>query len=83
MLQEFAHKMVELDKGKVTGHELVEFDAHRFLEVVGETHTVLELRKKLTQMDIDNNKRVALLVSNLSFSFRVLKCIAICLAIVL
>jgi septation ring formation regulator EzrA len=52
---------VKLDekKGK-TGNELDELMAHRFLEQMGETLTVVEMRERLRKIDIDNNKKVAL-----------------------
>jgi len=42
------------------GNELDEFFAHKFLEDSGETMTVLELRSKLAEIDIDKNKRMAI-----------------------
>jgi len=58
----FAHKFIELDekKGKA-GCELDEFQAHRFLESLGETLTILELRARLRQIDMDANGKMALL----------------------
>jgi len=60
-------KIIEL-KGKAKekqneykeGCDLDEFKAHRFLETVGETLTVVELRKRLETIDIDKNKRMAI-----------------------
>jgi hypothetical protein len=40
---------------------LDEFNAHRFLEKVQETRTVKELREQLKAIDLDFNKRMALL----------------------
>jgi len=42
------------------GCDLDEFKSHRILELMGETSTVLALRKRLEKLDIDNNKRMAL-----------------------
>jgi len=42
------------------GCDLDELKAHIFLEKMGETLTVRELRKRLQELDIDNNKRMAL-----------------------
>jgi len=42
------------------GCDLDELKAHVFLEKMGETLTVRELRKRLADLDIDNNKRMAL-----------------------
>jgi len=56
------HKFVELDlqKGK-EGLDLDEFNAHRFLESLGETKTVKEMRESIIQSDLDFNKRLALI----------------------
>jgi len=43
----YVSKCVELDeKKKADGHELDEFQAHRFLEFFHEPHTVVQLREK-------------------------------------
>jgi hypothetical protein len=57
----YAHKMVELDKdnGK-EGHQLDEFQAHRFLESFKDPLTVLEMREKLFKVGIEKSKYVAL-----------------------
>jgi len=47
-------------KKKKNGNELDEFKAHQFLEDIGETKTVVELRDTLRKVDIDMNKRMAL-----------------------
>jgi hypothetical protein len=39
--------------------DLEEHKAHRLLEMMGETQTVVALRKRLTALDIDNNHRMA------------------------
>eukprot|EP01119_Soliformovum_irregulare_P009667 TRINITY_DN2321_c0_g3_i1.p1 TRINITY_DN2321_c0_g3~~TRINITY_DN2321_c0_g3_i1.p1 ORF type:complete len:235 (-),score=78.25 TRINITY_DN2321_c0_g3_i1:592-1296(-) len=56
------NKMVELDsqKGK-NGSDLDEFNAHRFLEQLGTTKRVVELRESLREIDLDFNKRMALI----------------------
>jgi len=57
----FAQKCIELDtEKKKNGNELDEFKAHKFLEDIGETKTVVELRETLRKIDIDMNKRMAL-----------------------
>jgi chromosome segregation ATPase len=43
------------------GKDLDEFNAHRFLEKVQETKTVKELREQLKAIDLDFNKRMAML----------------------
>lgn len=47
----------------VTGNlvELDEFQAHRFLEVRGETKTVKDLRDELKEIDLDSNNKMCLL----------------------
>jgi len=58
----FANKCIELDtEKKKNGNELDEFKAHKFLEDLGETKTVVELRENLRKIDIDMNKRMALI----------------------
>lgn len=42
------------------GCDLDELQSHRILEIMGETMTVLALRKRLKELDLDNNKRMAL-----------------------
>jgi hypothetical protein len=64
---EFGGKVFEV-KGKAKekfaeykeGSDLDEFNSHRFLESVGETLTVVELRKRLEGLDLDKNRRLAL-----------------------
>jgi len=66
----YAQKIIELDheKGK-KGADLDEFSAHRFLEQMGETKRVIELRESLRAIDLDFNKRMAL-IEYLLFSFK-------------
>jgi len=65
------HHFVELDCGQKIlygkkkqnldeGCDLDEVKSHRILEILGETMTVLALRKRLDALDIDNNKRMSL-----------------------
>jgi len=42
------------------GCDLDELQSHRVLEEFGNTMTVIELRRRLKNLDIDNNKRMAL-----------------------
>jgi len=57
----YAQKCIELDiEKKKNGNELDEFKAHNFLEAIGETRTVVELRETLRKIDIDMNKKMAL-----------------------
>jgi len=64
------HSFVELDLGhKILygkkkqdykeGCDLDEAKSHRILEILGETLTVVELRKRLKKLDIDSNNRMA------------------------
>ena len=46
----------KLDQRKGDGCELDEFWSHKFLESVGETLTVIQLRERLKAIDVDNNK---------------------------
>ena len=58
----FVRKCEELDeKKKKEGNELDELQAHRFLEAVGETLTVIALRDRLRKIDLDMNRRMALM----------------------
>jgi len=57
----YTHKFIELDKRKKEGNELDEFEAHKFLESLGETLTIIQLREKLRQIDLDANGKMALL----------------------
>jgi hypothetical protein len=58
----FTHKFIELDdKKKAAGCELDEFGAHKFLESLGETLTVVALREKLRKIDLDMNGKMGLL----------------------
>jgi len=56
----YVQKFQEIDKRKKEGNDLDEFEAHKFLESLGETLTVMALREKLRQIDVDNNNRMAL-----------------------
>jgi len=43
------------------GNDLDEFWSHKFLETVGETMTVIQMRDVLKEIDVDNNRRISLL----------------------
>jgi len=66
----YGKKIIELDhqNGK-RGSDLDEFSAHRFLEQMGETKRVIELRESLRSIDLDSNKRMAL-IEYLLFSYK-------------
>eukprot|EP00732_Lithocolla_globosa_P005619 Lithocolla_globosa_v1_NODE_5911_length_1164_cov_518.740307.p1 type:complete len:295 gc:universal NODE_5911_length_1164_cov_518.740307:98-982(+) len=58
----WCQKFIELDTDKKNaGSDLDEFSAHRFLEMNGKTLTVKELREYLKEVDMDFNKRMAML----------------------
>jgi chromosome segregation ATPase len=57
----YTHKFIDLDDKKKDGCELDEFRAHKFLENFGETLTIIQLREKLRQIDLDMNGKMALL----------------------
>jgi len=59
---DFTQQFFALDheKGK-EGCDLDEFNAHRFLEKYGETKTVKQMRDELREIDMDFNKRMAIL----------------------
>lgn len=70
-LWKYVHLMIEIEAGKPKlygskvwvekeGCDLDEMQSHIFLEKTGEALTVMALRKKLSALDIDNNKRMAL-----------------------
>lgn len=67
----YVHKCIEIEAGRPKlygskvwdvqeGCDLDELKAHQFLEQLGETLTVVDLRARLKELDIDNNKRMAL-----------------------
>eukprot|EP01106_Pelomyxa_sp_JSP_P014548 TRINITY_DN4689_c0_g1_i1.p1 TRINITY_DN4689_c0_g1~~TRINITY_DN4689_c0_g1_i1.p1 ORF type:complete len:353 (+),score=136.30 TRINITY_DN4689_c0_g1_i1:87-1145(+) len=57
----FCAKFSELDQEKkASGNELDEFWSHKFLETLGETLTVISLREKLREIDVDNNKKMSI-----------------------
>ena len=56
----YVHKCIELDDRRSKGNDLDEFNAHRFLEFLGDTQTVQEMRNKMRDIDIDFNKRMCL-----------------------
>eukprot|EP00727_Mastigamoeba_balamuthi_P004727 m51a1_g14252 hypothetical protein (327) ;mRNA; f:266776-268494 len=57
-VQGFAH----FDEEKrAEGHDLDEFWSHKFLESLGQTMTVIEMREKFRAIDADFNKRMSLI----------------------
>jgi len=57
----FTQGFIKFDEKKASGNELDEFWSHKFLESIGETLTILELREKLKQIDMDKNGKMGLL----------------------
>ena len=70
-------KFIELDQAKGgEGNELDEFQAHKFLESLEETMTVLEMRQVLREVDQDANGQTALLEYLLfRYKFTVEECV--------
>jgi len=71
VIWDLVHIMIEIECGKPKkygklkweekeGNDLDQFQAHRFLEQIGESMTVKELRSKIGFLDIDKNKRLSL-----------------------
>jgi len=57
----WCQKFSELDQDKhADGNELDEFWSHKFLESLGETMTVIEMREKFRKIDADFNKRMSM-----------------------
>jgi hypothetical protein len=57
---DFVLKFQALSKQSNSACDLDEFFSHKFLEDAGETMTVLQLRAKLSEIDVDKNKRMCL-----------------------
>jgi len=57
----YTEKFSSLDTRKKEGNELDEFWSHKFLESLGETLTVIQLREKLRKIDLDANGKMSLL----------------------
>jgi len=57
----YAQKFIELDSKKKEGNELDEFWSHKFLESLGETLTIIQLREKLRKIDVDMNGKMSLI----------------------
>jgi len=60
-IYEYCQYFVELAPEKSRGCRLDEFSAHKFLENVGQTMTVLELRNKLREIDLDLDGQMSLI----------------------
>jgi len=56
---QYSQSFKKIDEKGADGNSLDEFMSHRFLETLGETLTVLELRAKLKEIDVDMNKRMS------------------------
>jgi len=62
MVWTWTQKMAELHQDKhADGCDLDEFWSHKFLETLGETMTVIEMREKFRKIDADFNKRMSML----------------------
>jgi len=69
VIVEYKGKAKEKNEEYKEGNELDEFKAHKFLETLGETLTALELRKKLENIDVDKNHKLAF-IEYLIFKFK-------------
>ncbi len=80
---EFIWKCVQsmntISKNKAKGSELDEFEAHRFLEHLGETLTVAEMRERLREIDVDFNRQVKCGLYHLCLFLCVCLCVFVCL----
>eukprot|EP01117_Protostelium_nocturnum_P002052 TRINITY_DN1269_c0_g1_i1.p1 TRINITY_DN1269_c0_g1~~TRINITY_DN1269_c0_g1_i1.p1 ORF type:complete len:283 (-),score=119.15 TRINITY_DN1269_c0_g1_i1:156-1004(-) len=66
----FTHKFIELDSAnKKNGHKLDEFWSHKFLEDIKETSTVVALRTKLKEANMQVNGNHMSLLEYLSFRY--------------
>jgi len=62
LIWNWTQKMAELHQDKhADGCDLDEFWSHKFLETLGETMTVIEMREKFRKIDADFNKRMSML----------------------
>jgi len=61
LIWNWCQRFNELDQDKhADGNELDEFWSHKFLEGLGETMTVIEMREKFRKIDADFNKRMSM-----------------------
>jgi len=67
-LKEKCFKWVQLfsDLDDRDGHSLDEHKAHRFWEAIGESYTVIAMREKLREVDLDSDKMMSFLEFALS-----------------
>eukprot|EP00727_Mastigamoeba_balamuthi_P012836 m51a1_g8175 hypothetical protein (299) ;mRNA; f:114172-115610 len=66
---QWAQSFAKFDESKRAGGcDLDEFWSHKFLESLGQTMTVIEMREKFRQIDADFNKRMSM-IEYLSFRF--------------
>eukprot|EP00697_Spironema_sp_BW2_P004722 gnl/Spiro4/16403_TR8810_c0_g1_i1.p1 gnl/Spiro4/16403_TR8810_c0_g1~~gnl/Spiro4/16403_TR8810_c0_g1_i1.p1 ORF type:complete len:293 (+),score=74.29 gnl/Spiro4/16403_TR8810_c0_g1_i1:30-881(+) len=56
----FVESFSQLDSAGKDGNELEELLAHRFLEKVNQTMTVVRMREVLREMDVDRNRKLSL-----------------------
>eukprot|EP00727_Mastigamoeba_balamuthi_P012428 m51a1_g7808 hypothetical protein (284) ;mRNA; f:84652-86062 len=57
----WAQVFASFDENKANGHDLDEFWSHKFLESLGQSMTVIEMREKFRQIDADFNKRISMI----------------------
>jgi len=57
---QLSKKMEQATKKGAAGCDLDELEAHKFIEALGETLTVIELRERLRKIDVNNDNRMAM-----------------------
>lgn len=72
-IYKYAQRFAELDPKKGEGNALEAIKAHAFLEKIGETMTVLALRAKLREIDINKDGRMSFLEYLINWSNRSVK----------
>jgi hypothetical protein len=77
----WVNKMTSQHKQGKRGCDLDEFEAHKFIESLGETLTVIALRERLREIDVNSDKKMCL-VEYLLFKFGAEKITHLCTATV-
>jgi len=76
---QYVQKMSAQNKKAKEGMDLDEFEAHKFIESLGETLTVIALRERLREIDVNSDKKMAL-VEYLLFKYGPEKMAHLCTA---
>jgi chemotaxis protein histidine kinase CheA len=61
LIWSLAKKMTSFTKKGAAGTDLDELEAHKFIEALGETLTVIELRERLRKIDLNNDNKMAMI----------------------